>query len=365
MTENKVLVAGASGVVGLAAVQHFASLPGWEVVGLSRRPPLPVEGATFVSVDLADAEQARGAVEASLTDVTHLVYAALYEKPGLFAGWYEQDQMERNLVMFRNLLDPLDELAAGLTHVTLLQGTKAYGAHVGPIDVPAREDRPRHQHANFYWLQEDHMRARQEGRPWDWTIMRPQIIFGEALGSNMNAVPALGVYAALLREQGSPLHWPGGQVPFVSEAVDASLLAGAIAWAATTPRCRHEIYNVTNGDVFSMRASWPAIADAFGMEVGDDVPMSLAEALPPREGEWADVVARYGLRAPASLDAFVGQSFLYADMLLGRTLSAAPPLALLSTIKIRKHGFGDCVDTDEMFQRLIRSLQDQKLLPPV
>jgi hypothetical protein len=40
-------------------------------------------------------------------DVTHVVYAALYEKPGLIAGWRERDQMETNLRMLRNLFDPL------------------------------------------------------------------------------------------------------------------------------------------------------------------------------------------------------------------------------------------------------------------
>jgi nucleoside-diphosphate-sugar epimerase len=36
---NKVLIAGASGVVGAAAVEAFLRLPGWEVVALSRREP--------------------------------------------------------------------------------------------------------------------------------------------------------------------------------------------------------------------------------------------------------------------------------------------------------------------------------------
>src|SRR5207245_1546773 len=55
MSRKKVLVAGASGLVGHAAVQHFASLPDWDVMGLSRRIPADVEGATLLSVDLTDA----------------------------------------------------------------------------------------------------------------------------------------------------------------------------------------------------------------------------------------------------------------------------------------------------------------------
>jgi NAD dependent epimerase/dehydratase family len=39
MAKRTVLVAGASGLVGSAAVRHFAQLPDWEVIGVSRRPP--------------------------------------------------------------------------------------------------------------------------------------------------------------------------------------------------------------------------------------------------------------------------------------------------------------------------------------
>ena len=38
---KKVVVFGASGVIGLAATRHFASLPGWEAVGVSRRRSAP------------------------------------------------------------------------------------------------------------------------------------------------------------------------------------------------------------------------------------------------------------------------------------------------------------------------------------
>ena len=68
--QRKVLVAGASGVVGYAAVKHFASLPGWHVVGVARRPPTDVPGADTRSVDLGDARQS-ASVLTELADVTH------------------------------------------------------------------------------------------------------------------------------------------------------------------------------------------------------------------------------------------------------------------------------------------------------
>jgi NAD(P)-dependent dehydrogenase (short-subunit alcohol dehydrogenase family) len=45
----KVVVFGATGVVGLAAARHFASIPGCEVVGVSRRAP-DAEGVRHVAL---------------------------------------------------------------------------------------------------------------------------------------------------------------------------------------------------------------------------------------------------------------------------------------------------------------------------
>jgi nucleoside-diphosphate-sugar epimerase len=297
--------------------------------------------------------------------VTHLVYAALFEKPGLVAGWRERDQMETNLRMFRNLLDPLVSEGGPLEHVTLLQGTKAYGGHVATVPIPARERTPRHPHENFYFLQEDHLLAQHAGAgdTWSWTILRPQVILGESLGSNMNLVPAIGAYGAVLREAGVPLHFPGG-APSVLEVVSAELLALAIAWAGTSPNARNEVFNVTNGDVMVWRYAWPAIADALGMAVGEDRTMSLAEEMPRRAAEWTAIVDRYELRGPRSLDDFVGQSFVYADLLFGLGRTAVPLPQVVSTIKIRQAGFTDCLDSEDDLVRWFERLQARRLLPP-
>ena len=58
-----VLVVGASGVIGAAAVEHFASLGGWRVIGLSRRRPDVAAETAFehLAVDLNDAAACRAA----------------------------------------------------------------------------------------------------------------------------------------------------------------------------------------------------------------------------------------------------------------------------------------------------------------
>jgi nucleoside-diphosphate-sugar epimerase len=356
------LVVGGSGVVGRAAIERFSGRADWQVVGVSRRPPHDLVGAKFRLLDLLDAEGCASAIR-DMRGVTHLIYAALSEAPGIVSGWRDQQQMQRNLTMFRNIVDPLCR-AGTLEHVSLLQGTKAYGVHLATTPVPARERWPRHPHENFYFLQEDHLRAAQRDAPWTFTIWRPQVVYGESFGSPMNLIPAIGAYAAILRERGEPLFFPGG-ANGLGEAVDADLLADAFEWAIDNPAARNETFNITNGDVFSWRDSWPAIADALGMEAGRDVPMSLAEEMPRRADEWAAIVDRYGLRAPRALDAFVGDSFVYADMLLHYGSEVVRPPALVSTIKLRQAGFGECIDTEDMFRKWFGRFRERRLLPPL
>jgi nucleoside-diphosphate-sugar epimerase len=367
MAKWKVLVAGASGLVGFGAVRHFAKLPDWEVVAVSRRAPAHVFDTRFVSVDLLDTDFCRNVFE-QMSDVTHLVYAALSEKPGIFQGWVDRAQMEVNLSMLRNLFDPLESTAKNLRHVSLLQGTKAYGAHVAPIPIPARERAPRHPHENFYWLQEDYLRAKQADKKWSFTILRPQIVIGEAIGGNLSLIPPLGVYAALLREEGSPLYFPGGN-PSVFELVDTDLLARSMEWAATTDACRNETFNITNGDVATWQDLWPVLADALGMKVGPEKPLSLAEEMPKRQAQWAAIVKKYNLVAPADLQAFVGESFHFADSCLAYRQEDRPALVskpmLVSTIKARQAGFHDCIDSADMIRKWFREFQQHRLLPPL
>jgi nucleoside-diphosphate-sugar epimerase len=140
---KKVLIAGDLGVVGFAAAKHFSRLPRWDVVGISRRTPQRSHGGEHVSVDLQDKEQCTE-VFSQMQDITHVIYAALYEKPGLIPGWSEPDQMETNLNMLQNLVEPLERAATNLEHFILMQGTKAYGVHVEPMKLPGKESEPRH-----------------------------------------------------------------------------------------------------------------------------------------------------------------------------------------------------------------------------
>ncbi len=86
MAVKKVVVAGATGLVGSAALRHFGGTAGCEVIALSRRKPRQLYGARHVPVDLTDAGPMPQAAP-ELQGATHLVYAALYEAPNLVDGW--------------------------------------------------------------------------------------------------------------------------------------------------------------------------------------------------------------------------------------------------------------------------------------
>lgn len=353
------MIAGALGIVGRAAVEHFTGRDGWSVIGLSRRSPNFPTPARFVSVDLRDWE-ATAAAMADAGPVTHLVYAALHEEDDLVAGWRAEHQMRTNLGMLRNLLDGLERTSPGLEHITLLQGTKAYGHHVERMPIPGKERRPRHPHRNFYWLQEDLLREREPQASWSWTVLRPQVMLGWALGAQMNVLAAAGAHAAVMRELGRPLSYPGAGFA-VKEATDARLLARAMEWAATTPACHNEIYNITNGDQFTYHDLWPAFADHFSLALDEPRSRSLAEEMPAHANVWTRIASREGLRY--DLATTVGRTgWQFLDYLVSESGSGRWS-SVLSTVKARRAGFPHCIDTEDSVHDWLDRMQRDRILP--
>jgi nucleoside-diphosphate-sugar epimerase len=360
MANKKVMVAGATGLVGNAALRHFGSAGGAEVVALSRRKPRELHGARFVAIDLTDVSQcARAAGE--MRGVTHLVYAALHEKPDLVGGWRDASQIRTNDLMLRNLMAALEPVAA-LRHVALLQGTKAYGVHVRPLTVPAREGRSEmYEQPNFYWAQENFLRELQKGKNWHFSILRPVLIVGLGMGGAMDLIPPLGVYAAMMREAGRPLDYPGGAAR-VAQAVDVDLLARAIAWSGEAETARNQAFNVTNGDVFTWENIWPAIADALGMKPGKAAPLSLVKESPNWVAPWDALRRKHNLISPG-LQEFVGLSFQYADYSMRYGHSESGPPSIVSTVKINRAGFTEMMDTEDMFRKWFADARASRLLP--
>ena len=360
-----VVIAGASGVVGQSALNHYLE-QGWNVVALSRRQPMTLSDRPFrhLPVDLRDADATRSALE-SVGPVDQLVYSALYEKPGLIAGWREADQMDTNRAMLANTVEALTQ--SGLGHVVLLQGTKAYGVHVMPLRIPAKESQPRVQHENFYWLQEDYLSAAAREKDFSYTIFRPQFVIGDAIGSAMNLVALIGIYGSICAREGRPFGYPGG-ASYVAEATDARLLAKAFLWSESAAAARDETFNITNGDVFEWRDMWPALGQALGATPGPDDPTSMAEFLPAHESTWRDLIREHDLR-DLPMAAYLGESHHYADYAFGydsrdRTSDHGTAPAFVSSVKLRRAGLVDVYDTQESFIEWFDIMRRLGILPP-
>lgn len=205
--QRKVLVAGAQGVIGRAAATRLAAQPDTQVLGLSRRTEPSIPNVETVSVDLLDTGLVRDRL-GGIRDVTHIVFGAYIEKQTA------AEKSTVNVAILRNLLDVVEETSPGLRHVTFYQGGKAYGADLGPFKTPAREDDPRLMPPNFYYDQEDLLRERQKGKDWSFTALRPEAVCGFAVGNPMNLLTVIAVYAAISKELGIPLRFPGTEAAY-------------------------------------------------------------------------------------------------------------------------------------------------------
>lgn len=359
--KKRVLVAGATGVVGTGALGAFVAA-GWDVHGSARGlPQQAVEGVTYHNCDLLDPESCRALCRA-IGPIDEIAYCAINEVPGsLVEKWTDPDQVRRNGAMLANLLDAVLSSSPGFAHISIVHGSKAYGVHLPDhqFTLPHREDEPRVPHDNFYFEHEDEVARRADGQPWSWTVFRAPMILGGGIGTNLSNFLALGVLAAVARERGEPFPYLGGPASGIFQVVDSGLIGRALVWSAAEARARNQIFNISNGDVAHWVGLWPVIAEANGVVVGEDRGGTSCVALAAElAGEWAALVARHRLAAPADLRRFLGESFALLDFSLPSSRAT-----ILSTIKLRKAGFADCEDTSERLRYWYARWCDQRLLP--
>ena len=349
---RRVIVAGAQGVIGRAAAIRLAAQADTEVFGLSRRTEPAITGVKAISVDLLQADQVRERLS-DVRNITHLIFAAYIEKRTA------AERSAFNVAILRNLLDAVETNSPELRHITFYQGGKAYGADLGPFKTPAREDDPRLMPPNFYYDQEDLVRERQNGKAWSFTGLRPEAVCGFAVGNPMNLLMVIAVYAAISKELGIPLRFPGTEAAYraLYQVTSADILAEATDWAGTASTARNEIFNLTNGDYFRWQHMWPKIARVFEMKLADPVPMPLATYMADKASLWDGMVAKYGLQATPYES--------IASWRFGDSIFASGFDNITSTIKARRAGFHACIDTEEMFETQIRQLSADRVIPPL
>lgn len=349
-SKKHALVAGAHGVTGRALVRYLSDQPDWKVTGLARRNLPHPEGVSMIEVDLLDRAACQAKI-GELKDVTHVFFSAYLERP-TFA-----EQVGPNLAMLSNLIDVVERSAPDFSRVVIVQGVKYYGVHLGPFKTPAAEDDPRHMPPNFYYDQEDFLRARQRDGGWTWSAVRPGTICGYSIGSPMNLAMVIAVFASISRELGMPLRFPGGNAAYqtLREFTDAQLLAKAMAWASTEPRCAGEAFNIKNGEPVRLEHLWPELARMFDMDCASPQPLKLVSVMADKAAMWERMVARHGLQTHAYADV-VGWGF--GDYLFGYEHDI-----FLGGNKSRRYGFHEQVDNVEMFRRLFTEFRAQRVIP--
>jgi nucleoside-diphosphate-sugar epimerase len=344
------LIAGATGAAAKRLVEVLVEA-NWRVVGVSRKPAQSTKQVTYVSADLADANSLDAALKPH-HDITHVFYTARAAH-----GESGVESVPENVAFLRNTIDVAERVGTNLAHIHLVEGTKWYGMHLGAFPTPAREDQPRHLPPNFYYDQQDLLAARQQGKTWTWSASRPNFLCDFAPERPRNAPAVVGAYAAICRELGVPLDFPGTEACYraIAEVTDARQLARGMLFLATSPKADNAAFNVTNGDVYRWCNLWPRLAQAFEMPCGQVRTLNLAQWMADKEPVWQRIIKRHGLEArPLSSIAL----WPFGDFQLRQNQDT-----MSSMTKIRAVGFHEVVDTEAMYLSQIAQYRAAKILP--
>ncbi len=266
------------------------------------------------------------------------------------------ESVAENVAMFDAVLDAVVDFPA-LQHFHLVEGGKWYGMHLGPFPTPADEDDPRHMPPNFYYDQEDRLRARQRGCTWTWSASRPNFISDFAPERPRNIVTVLGAWAAFCRACGTRLDFPGSPAAYgaLAELTDATQYARAMHHIATDPRCANRAFNITNGEPYRWSRIWPRLAALYGLALGIARPMRLQHWMADKEPLWRHLVAEHGLRDQPMGDVVRWE---FADFALNQAHDV-----FYSMNRIRGAGFTESVDTCDLLMRQIALYREARILP--
>ena len=333
MAKRTALVAGASGLAGGHMLAHLLKRNDWDVVALSRRRPQIAGDYRHVPVDLLDPADCQNQLGA-LTDVSHVFYFAYTERSDL------GELTSANTDMFFNLVKAVDQASPALEHVHLSEGTKWYGNHLGPYKTPTKEDDARHMPPNFYYNQQDFIEGLQEGSAGAGRSPVPTRC-GFSIGGPMNLTMAITVYANICKALKLPLGFSWQARLLRASVRDAALLARAVEWMATDPKCANQAFNITNSDLIRWQNLWPKFANFFGMELAPPRQINLSRSMSDKGPVWDDIVEKHQLQKHNYRDV---AAWSYPD-----NVFASDYDIVSDTSKARRFGFHDLMDTEEMF----------------
>ncbi|KAI4601176.1 hypothetical protein KJ359_012364 [Pestalotiopsis sp. 9143b] len=393
------IVTGATGILGREIVRELCSRPDeWSKIYTLSRSKKEDFGsrAQHVHVDLSAAAED---IAQELKDIK-----ADYV---FFAAYLQMDSDEENtrvngdmLAAFCKALE-INGHASCVKRFVLVCGAKQYGVALGRPKIPLIEDDPWMPEPsfppNFYYRQQHilHDFAKENGV--EWNVTYPSEVLGFAKGNLMNFASAAALYAAVSKEMGTELVFPGSEDFYQKATVftDAGLHARFCRWVALEPKAANEAFNVVNGDVESWMNLWPRMAKYFGLTVPADQflrPTPLASERPlvpnPPISVHADAIGMKGhtpqsyvrnrinlvkwsqqqnvqaawkrLSEREGIDstAFEKASWAFADFAWGRDYNS-----VLSMSKARKLGWTGYYDTWENLVNVLDTLKVRKAIP--
>lgn len=350
MSKKTAVVAGASGLIGRRIVDQLLADGGWNVTGLARRAQTR-PGMQWIAVDLADRNDVARKLDGLAA--THIFYAARFDHP--VEG--KTEDVETNTTMLKNLVGVV-EAGGKLEHVHALHGSKWYGHQLGPVKLPLEEDKSaRSPNENYYFEQDAFLRAQSAGKTWGWSSSRPHAFCDPSVDLPRSIGLVIAVYAEVQRQLGLPLDFPGNARGYQAHTqfTDLGLLARAIVWMATEPRCRNEAFNVVNGDNPRWCEIWRQFAGWFGMPEGEPRAIKFVDYMADKGPVWDAVVKKHGLKAPP-LDQIA--LWAYGDY------QFRPDWDIVSSMqKARSLGFSESLDSFDMFARQFENYRKEKIIP--
>lgn len=222
----------------------------------------------------------------------YVFFAAYVEKPS------EQENWDVNGKMLHNFLEGLVKTGAikSVKRILLVTGAKQFGVHLGATKNPMLEsdpwltgdDRP----PNFYYNQQNILHEFCGKHNVEWVVTYPNDVIGYAEGNFMNLGTAVGLYAAITKEMGQDLVFPGSPDFYTrfDTFTSSKLHAQFCLWAALEPRAMNQAFNVVNGDTESWQNMWPKLAKRFGLKVKADQFANAAEKLKDQGKDGASVM---------------------------------------------------------------------------
>ncbi|KAK3694203.1 hypothetical protein B0T22DRAFT_451911 [Podospora appendiculata] len=393
------IVLGATGILGREIVKELGRKPDqWKTVhavSRSKKDEYP-SNVVHHRIDLTSPAEE---MAKELKDVKgdYVFFAAYLQKDT------EQENWKVNGDMLESFLQALEITGAvrSIQRFILVTGAKQYGVHLGQPKNPQLESDPWLRDTrwppNFYYRQQDILKAFcAKHTSVSWVVTYPNDVIGFATGNFMNLVSGLGIYAAVSKEMGQDLVFPGSETFYTKfdSFTCSKLHAQFCEWAALEPKAANQAFNVVNGDVQSWQDMWPRVARRFGMKVKadqfvgeseladrttlDTPPLSLVaneiglegKVLPSRVEQrislvkwsqadevkqaWSRLAKREGLQEEAMEKA----TWAFLDFVLGRSFDI-----VISMSKSREMGWTGYYDTWQSLSDVFGELEAAKVLP--